>query len=1021
MTTPPTFSPGTPVPPSQPPKPGFSTAAMVVIAFGGFLVTLILGGAALGVYLYTQRSASNGAGGTGGTEGKSADPGGDSGSSSGSTNSKGEAGPSQPQPSGDTSPIPADPGLKPSEGDAPEAKPVDPNLASVLGREGEIDRLDVPVALPKGMVAFISGLDKLAAYKPLDAIPFLTQAIETNEENSDYFTARGSAYVVAERMEQGLPDLQRALRLNPKNLLASRMTRLAYLMMGDQMSASKFYGHGGSSNIDFLITEVGVGYGNRALAKQGGYKIGMRDEQKAAAAVQKLPVVSQMVAGAYRSNDGQSVQALFALGVEQLRAGDYAAARSGFQDVLAKYPQDWTSRYYYARALMGTGDPELARRELTFLLCWKRFLPEAYAARAICAARQNDGPRARADLEIARKLDPAKAAEAEPEVAKVRAQAAPAGAEKDAQAYDDLLQAVKARPSFEDLVARCSHLRQSVDARRLRWDERYQMGLYERCAAARAKRGDAERLCDVADYLWENREVRGVQIVLNGATTWFRRQTPDSATMEIQFVKALAEEGLNFNPRSGRCYAIKADVLLIKENNLEAATQAAGRAVQLAPRLPQAYMSLSNCCKESATRLRERAAALRAPKTGSRRVVDQHGNYLRDETYLIPASAEDLAQAEACDREAAVFKEKEQKCFDAALASAKGTREEPYYQALIYYLRKDYANAKTWMEKAVAENPGNDKFPFALANCIQALGDPDGYLEAFGRAVNRQETTAAVWLRVAWEKIERNAWDAARKALLRARELDPADARIPAYTGVIAEFGARDAAEAEACFRIALALEEARARANNTTFLAGPTTPLSPEDAGLTLMLRLKAARYAFQRDPAMAAEYYTATAAMEPRLSAWKLAEPVKAGMLPDPERDARQNTMAMPLVSILKNNRIFAAQALINAGKNAEAGPHIAEAENFINRLPAGGEAYLDFELEPQYVPFVVSSMSEYVRLLNAQMLLQQGKKDAAVALLYKVRYYLANQTQRQRATKDDPIPPLYQQLARQAGIRN
>lgn len=1018
-TTPPTLGAPTPMPPPLPPNRKYSTAAMIVSGIAGFMFVLLIGGFALGFYLYTHRSSDGTDTAKNGSDAKTGSSGGQS-----PNPLTLPPGPGPGLTKGETGVVPS-PDLQPKQdppaGEDPPAAPINPNMPSTLGKEGEPDTLDVPVVLPKGMLSFITGVDLLGAYKPMEAIPYFTKAIEADEENAEYLIARGSAYVVGEKMEQGVPDLLRAQKLDPEKMGPGRMLRLAYLMMGEQQKASKYYLRGSqTTSVDFLIEEVGVGYGSRMLARKGNFRNDPHDEKKAEVAQQKLPLIAKLAADGFRSNDQKSVQAIFALGVEQIRNGEYAAARRGFQDVLVKYPLDMTSRYYYARALMETGDTDLARHELTFVLCWKRFLPEAYAARAICAARQNDVARARADLEIARKLDRAKAAEAEAAVAQSQQMPAPEGAEKDTQRFDALLASAKARPSFQQLVNDAVQLRQCVDARRLRYDETYQTGLYERCAAARAKRGDATKLAEVADYLWDNKDVFGVQMVTNGSVVRFRRQTSESADMEIELVSALVDEGLNFNPKSGYCWAIKSDVLLIKQNKLDEAYAAANNAVTYAPKLPRAYMSLSDCFKEYATRLREQAAAFRSPKSGSRTVVDQHGNYLRSESYSIPPSAADLANAEACDRQAAINEQKEQECFDAAVANAKGTVEEADYKAQIFYLRKDFASARAWLEKALRENPGNYKIYMGLANCLKRMGLTDEYTETHARAINLQETTSVEWLKIAWEKIEKNAWDSARKALLRARELDPSDARILAFWGVLAEFGGKDGTEAEACFRAALAQEEARARSNKSSFLPGPTTSLTQADSGLTIFLRLKAARYMFQRDPAGAAELYVATAEMEKRMSDWSLTDTMKTGMMPNPERDAKEIPQPMPLIAVLKNNRIFAAQALINAGKTAEAYPHIHEADSFINRLPAGGTAYVDLELEPQYVPFRVSSMSIYVKLLNAQILLQQGKKQEATSLLYEVRYYLANQTQAQRAMKDDPIPGMYNRMAPQVGLR-
>lgn len=920
-----------------------------------------------------------------------------------------------PSPSTEVAPTPEIPAL-----------PARSNEPSVLGLAGSVGRLSTPTALPPGMLAFLRGLDQLGAYRPLDAVASFGQAIAANEENSDYYTARGGTYVVAEKMDQALPDLQRAMKLNPQNVLASRLTRLAYLMMGDQLKASKFYGHGSTKTADFLITEVGTGYGARALAKQYNYPLGPHDQQRYAAALQKLPTVASLVASSFQTGDEKSADALFALGVEQLAAKDFAAARRSFDLVLANSPHDWSSRYYHARSVLENGDPELARAELTFLLCWNRFLPEAYAARAMAAARQHDLRRAEADLKTLRTLDAAQTPEVEAAIAVAKAQPVPGATKNEETLWEELLASSKGREPFDTLAGAALELRRHVDARRLRWDETYQDRLRELCEASRADAKSADRRADVADFLRDHNKVRGLQVEPNGATHFFRQQTPETANGEIELAFTLVNEGLGLDPRHARSWALRSAILLHTYHKLEEADQAARAAVRFDPKLIAGYMALSDCEKESAMRLREQAAAYRTPKTIYRtvRVLDRDGNFVRNdsEPVSIPPSAEDLAKAAACDRQAAEHERQEQAALQNALASAKGTKDEPFYQALLVFMKKDYANARPWLEKAVKDNPTDPKMRHALASCLSSLGLEEEYLEEFARAINLQKTTGEVWLKVAWNKLDRNAFEAARKALLRARELDPSDARILAYWGIMAEFGTKDNGEALAAYRASLAQEEARARASQTTYLpAGAKDQvLSPEDLGLSMLVRMKAARLVFTSSAKDAAEAYLATSGNEPRMSEWNLSKVVYSAMLPYPDRDGQTQPQPPPLVAVLKNNRILCGQALLNAGRDAEAAAQFAAAENFAARLPAGGTAYLEFELEPQYYPFRVSSMPIYVKALNARALVKQGKREEARLELQKVRYYLANRTQEQREMRDDPIPALYAQIAPAVGLQ-
>jgi Tfp pilus assembly protein PilF len=914
--------------------------------------------------------------------------------------------------------------VHPSEAEAAPPS-ANPNQLPALGAANTVDHLETPAAFPKGMLSFLKGLDLLGSFLPRKAIEAFSQAIEADPENADFYTARGAAYVVSEKMQQGLPDLERAMTLKRENVLASRITRLAYLMLGDQLKASKFYGHGSTESLDFLIGEVGNGYGSRSRARQYRYQQDTRSQQQTNAAMQKLRTVASTVAGSFQTDNTNSAQAQFALGVEQLNGKDFAAARRGLRNVIVNNPHDWTARYYYARALLGVGDLELARNQLTYVLCWKRFLPEAFAVRGICAAKQNDLKRARADLETAKKLDPAGVAEAEAAVAQAQSQPTPAGAQQDAAAWDKLLASAKASQTFEELTTAALALRQSVNARRLRADEIHQDRLHELAVAARVEPANADRLADVAEFLRDHHDVPGLRISLNGAVHYLRRQTPEDSLAELQLAFQLTTEALIADANHARAWAIRSS-LFLRDGKLDEAEQAANSSVKFGPGIVAGHMALSDCYKEHASRLRARAAQLRTPKTGSRlvRVMNQQGQQIRTETetYLIPPSPEDLAKAAECDRQAGQYQEKEQVCLNNALAAAKGTKDEPYYQALLLFLKQDYAGARPWLEKAIAAKPDDPKLHRSLSNCLKSLGQEKEAIEEFSRAIDLEHTTAEVWLNIAWNQLEQSAWKPAREALLRARDADPADARVAAYWGVLAESDPADEATPAASFQVALAQEEARARDDQTTFLPakGPAPPLSPEDIGLTFMLRLKAARAVFRTKPEQAAEYYLANVAAERRLSEWNWAKSVFSAMLPVPNRDVKQGATPMPLVSVLKNNRVYAGQALLNAGRPQDAARQFAAAENFANRLPAGGTAYLEFELEPQYVPFRVSSMPIYVKLLNASSLIQQGKRDQARMELQQVRYYLANRTQEQRNMPDDPIPGLYERLAPALGLR-
>ncbi len=293
-------------------KPEQKLPSVVAGLVAGAIVTLILGGA--GLYVFFGRSDADSAQPTARADATAADvPAPDAAAAPTSTVAKAPAEATSP-----SAPVARIARKPPAAGSNEEPAPALPtarsNLPSVLGSAGSVDRLAAPAALPPGMLRFLRGLDQLGAFRPLDAVASFGQAIAANEENSDYYAARGAALVVAEQMEQSLPDLQRAMKLNPQNVLASRLTRLAYLMLGDQLKASKFHGHGSTQNVDFLFTEVGNGYGSRAIARKHGFAQSPQDQQKSAAALQKLSTVASLVANSFQTGDDKSAQALFRAG-----------------------------------------------------------------------------------------------------------------------------------------------------------------------------------------------------------------------------------------------------------------------------------------------------------------------------------------------------------------------------------------------------------------------------------------------------------------------------------------------------------------------------------------------------------------------------------------------------------------------------------------------------------------------------------------------------------------------------------
>jgi hypothetical protein len=102
--------------------------------------------------------------------------------------------------------------------------------------------------------------------------------------------------------------------------------------------------------------------------------------------------------------------------------------------------------------------------------------------------------------------------------------------------------------------------------------------------------------------------------------------------------------------------------------------------------------------------------------------------------------------------------------------------------------------------------------------------------------MNLVETSCGWMLHQAWRAISEGNAQAAATALGIARQTDPSDARVAAYSAVVAQMNG-NSAEALAQRRVALAIEEAKLRLDSTN-PAGVTLPRDMQQLALELRLR---------------------------------------------------------------------------------------------------------------------------------------------------------------------------------------
>src|SRR4051812_33893934 len=92
-----------------------------------------------------------------------------------------------------------------------------------------------------GTSDYLNGLDALSSAKWKHAESAFAKAIDADEENADYYIARGVAQALAEDPQRAEKDFQRALKLHPNYEEARLWLASAIDMQGDFMRSGGVY------------------------------------------------------------------------------------------------------------------------------------------------------------------------------------------------------------------------------------------------------------------------------------------------------------------------------------------------------------------------------------------------------------------------------------------------------------------------------------------------------------------------------------------------------------------------------------------------------------------------------------------------------------------------------------------------------------------------------------------------------------------------------------------------------------
>ena len=328
---------------------------------------------------------------------------------------------------------------------------------------------------------------------------------------------------------------------------------------------------------------------------------------------------------------------------------------------------------------------------------------------------------------------------------------------------------------------------------------------------------------------------RGEDVEPRHGSVPFRTQT--SMNREIQKAIALCDAGLKLNPNHVASLMTKA-MAVEKLGQSQQAEQLVNYALQVAPRDPQALSMRAEFLIDHASAMYSRAAALRSPTvtSSSHDETRSDGVYEVTVTEYHPPTQEALAEASQLEGQAQEYMRRSEAAIQAALSITKGTFEGLLLQAQWDFNSGRMDAARGELAQAIKQSPQSLEANFSLAELYRRTNQVDLSDEQMNATMNIVETSCGWLLREAWRAISAGNTAAISRALDAARQWDPSDGRVAAYTAVFARM-TNNQAEAQAQFRVALAVEEAQLRMDSTN-AAGVNLPRDMQQVALNLRLR---------------------------------------------------------------------------------------------------------------------------------------------------------------------------------------
>ena len=859
---------------------------------------------------------------------------------------------------------------------------------------------------PKAAPMYAEGLDGLADGRWPEAVSAFSRALEQAGDDPEIVLARGVAETLAEEFPRALKDLERAKRLGYRGREPELWTYVAEAMSGiivvphhalgggprgvpsDRPAVVSIPGHIAQGHDDysteygaFIVYRLGMEYQKHRLpADYGGS--GHPEGTKSPQMRQAMREAGRLFAERqYRRPELSSIN------VARAKKSDGTGGMPGtiahIERALAANPADPEAHLQAAKALLEAGRPAGARKEFTIALTLKSDLAEAYLGRATAAARLGDESRMEADLAVYKKggwfATRSSRSVVEDELRDHKAKGS-----REALLRDLQEQAQGGKP-LEVLIETASRLHRVAGKQRRRYDELYQDRIRLLEDAVRDNPKNPDRLVDLASYLVSEADNRGEKVEPRRELQPYRFQI--SREQELQRAIQLADRALALSGKHVGAMMQKA-VALTALKRYDQADTLADQALDLAGNNADALRLYAKFRAMRANQMSSEAWSLRQERcsSSSHEETRSDGVYRVTSTTCYPPSQADLQRASQLESTAAELRRRARAALEKAAAVTKGTVDGDLILADLALWDGRTAEAQSHLEQAVKRDPTSLDAQDRLVQHYAQTGQTEKAEEQRVVAANLVQTTAAPLLRLAWNRIEKTAWQGAKAYLARADAIDPIDARIPAFLGVVRE-GDGKPNDATAHYRAALALEEARLQLDDPPAPKGADPGRDAMEFGLAIQARLHLARLAASAgNQTDALAHYQAILGYERRMgrgfesrqmftALWPDQQPVKGAVVVAPK-----NAATLIAEAHLQSGKLLAAM-----GKREEAIEHLRSAA-MAGQLKMAGMPKIGNAKGDTNYSGLAGVPAQEAQILLAKELIAKGDVEGARAMLYE-----------------------------------